>query len=536
MRKLTAQLAARPGLVLGAAALVLHLWANGGYDYFSDELYFIVCGRHPAWGYVDQPPLAPLIASAAWALFGDNLLGLRLVSALSAAGLAALAPEAARRLGGGLFARWLAGLAVLAAPVLSADGLLLSADTLQPLAWLAASLALMAAIERERIRDWLVLGAIAGVALMAKYVMGFFLVAAAIGLVLTPQRRVLARPGPWLAAGLALLIVLPNLIWQQTHGWPFLQLNGAAFNGRNLTYGPIAYLIQQVLIVGPLNAPIWLAGVVGFALWPRFAAHRWLALAWFALMAMMLLIHGKSYYPAAFYPALLAGGAVVVEALVRGAGARAAIAGATVLAGAALLPFTLPILPVERFIAYEHAFGQGSGLKPQGAAIDNQPFGELPPNYALMFGWREMAAAVGKAYQALPAADRARAVFFARDYSEAAAIDVFGAPWRLPPAISARNNYFLWGPQGHDGGVVLLLSTAPRPDLIKAYAAMQPSARIGDPAAVRAELLKSYASAEPVAWIDTPHAYPFERKLTLWLCRGRKVPFADDWARLKLYF
>src|SRR5271170_575185 len=139
MRGRRAQLENHPGLILATAALAVHLWANAGYDYFVDELYFIVCGQHLAWGYVDQPPLAPLIARGARELFGDSLLGLRLVPAFAAAGLAALTTEAARRLGGGLFARWLAGLAVLAAPVLCADGLVLSADTLQPLAWLAAS-------------------------------------------------------------------------------------------------------------------------------------------------------------------------------------------------------------------------------------------------------------------------------------------------------------------------------------------------------------------------------------------------------------
>ncbi len=536
MRRWGNYAANHPGLILSAGALVLHLWVNGGYGCFVDEIYFIVCGQHPAWGYVDQPPLAPLIAAGAWSLFGGNLLGLRLVPALAAAGLVALTPEAARRMGGGRFAQWLAGLTIMAAPVLSADGLLLSADTLQPLAWLAAALLLEAAIERDRTGAWLALGAIAGAAFLAKYTMGFFLVAMAVGVALTPQRRVLARRGPWLAGGLALLIVLPNLVWQQTHGWPFLQLNEAAAQGRNLALGPLEYLVQEMLVIGPLTAPVWIAGLVGLAVWPRLAAWRWLAIAWAALMAMMIAIHGKSYYPAAIYPPLLAAGAAAIEAGVKARAARAAILAATVLGGVALLPFTLPVLPVERFIAYEHLFGQGGAAHTQAAAIDRQPVDELPPNYAYMFGWREMAAAVGHAYQALPPADRARAVFLGRDYAEASAIDVFGAPGRMPPAISARNNYFLWGTRGHDGAVVFLLSTAPRDDVIKANAALGAAARIGAPGAVRAELLKTYGSAEPVARIDTAYAYPYERGLTLWLCRDRKVPLARDWQKMKLYF
>ncbi len=538
--RITAWLADHPGLILAAAALSLHLWANTGYDYFIDELNFIVCGQHLAWGYIDHPPLVPLIARIAREVFGDNLLGLRLVPAYAAAGLVALTTEAARRLGGRLFARWLAGLAVLASPVLSADGLLLSADTLQPLAWLAGSLTLIAAMENRHARTrriaWIALGVIAGLALMAKYVMAFFLIAAGIGIILTPQRRVLASSGPWLAAGLALLIVLPNLLWQQSHAWPFLQLNAAAFNGRNITFGPATYLLQEILIAGPLTAPIWMAGVAGLAFWPRFASKRWLAITWAVLMVLMLLIHGKSYYPAAIYPILLASGAVVVEAMIRGRVARSAIVAATALAGAMLAPFTLPILPIDRFIAYERGLGEATLLKSEQVAVDKQPMGELPPNYANMFGWREMAAAVGQAYQALPPTDRARAVFFARNYGEAAAVDVFGRAWNLPPAISANNNYFLWGPRDYDGQVVLLLSTAPRADLLKAYAAMGTEMRIGDLPDVKAELLKTYETAEAVASINSPYASPFERGLTLWLCRNRKLPFAADWQALKLYF
>ena len=222
VRRLPTLLGAHPALILATAALALHLWASAGYDYFGDELYFIVCGQHPDWGYVDQPPLAPLLAGAERWLFGDNLIGLRLIPTLAAAALTGLSAEAARRLGGRLFARWLTGLAVLLAPGFLGVAQTFSTDSLQPLAWLAASLVLMEAIKRPRPALWYWLGAIVGVAFLDKYAIVFFLAAAALGLVLTPERRVLARPGPWIAAGLALLIALPNLIWQQVHGWPFL--------------------------------------------------------------------------------------------------------------------------------------------------------------------------------------------------------------------------------------------------------------------------------------------------------------------------
>ena len=133
-RRLPKLLGAHPALILGAAALALHLWASPRYDVFGDELYFIICGQHPDWGYVDQPPLVPLLAAAERWLFGDSLIGLRLIPTLAAAALTGLSAEAARRLGGGLFARWLTGLAVLLAPVFLGVAQTFSTDSLQPLA------------------------------------------------------------------------------------------------------------------------------------------------------------------------------------------------------------------------------------------------------------------------------------------------------------------------------------------------------------------------------------------------------------------
>jgi len=495
------RLASCPALILGLAAFALHLAANGGYDFFRDELYFIDCGKHLAWGYVDQPPLVPWIARLALLTTGDSLLGLRLVPALAAAGLVALTAEAARRLGGGLFARWLAGIAILAAPDFVLNGLLLSTDTLQPIAWLALTLAILEALERDRPRTWLVAGGIAGLAVLSKYMIAFYLVALLAGLLATPHRKALMRLAPWQGVALLLLIPLPNLLWQQQHGWPFFELGAAAANGKNLAFGPAAYLDEEIKMLNPMTAPIWLGGLIWFAR----SSRRWIAVAWLVLMAIMLAAHGKPYYPAGIYPILLAGGAVAFERMLRPVWARGLCLAAVAATGLILLPLGLPILPVEQFIAYQRALG----IVPETA--EKNGIGILPQYYADMFGWREMAAAVGAAYQALPPQDQARAVFLAGNYGEAGAIDFYGAPWHLPPAISGHNNYYLWGPAGHDGSVVL---------------------RVGR---TREDLLKSYGSVEAVGRIDQPYAMPYETGLTLWLCRDRKQSLEAEWSEFKHY-
>ena len=494
-----------PGIPLALLTLAIHLRANGNYGYFRDELYFIVCGRNPSWGYVDQPPLVPLIAAAMDYLFAPSLVMLRLVPALAHAATVALAAATARLLGGRAWARAIAALCVMSAGVFLAEGTILSTDALQPLSWLLISYALIHLVRGGDQRWWFVIGVTAGVALLSKYMLAFWLVALAIGVLATPARRLLASTTPFVAAAVALAIVLPNVIWQAARGWPFMDIAHVATASKNIAYSPIDFLGAEIWNLGPANAPIWIAGLVAFVSWRRFYDLRLFAIAFVLLMADMIWVHGKPYYPAGAYPLLFAGGAVAIEAWTTWWLARTAITAVVVAVGVIGAPFALPILPIETFVAYQSRLG----LTPK--SLENDPIGQLPQLFADMFGWPELAALVGLAYQSLPPEDQARAVFFANNYGEAGAIDVLGAPWHLPPAISAHNSYFLWGPRGHDGSVVFRLG--------------------GD----RTQLLEIYRSVEPAGVFNDPRAMPYETGRTLWICRDRKRPLAADWAELKNY-
>ncbi|WP_158258650.1 ArnT family glycosyltransferase [Rhodopila globiformis] len=491
-----------PALVLAAAQLGLHIWCNGHYGVFRDELYFIACGWRPDWGYVDQPPLMPLIAASSWHIFTGSLRGLRVVPALAGAATVALTVRAAGELGGGLYARWLAGLCVMAAGVLQVFSVLLVTDTLQPLLWTALTLALMPALS-GRNGWWWGVGALAGLAFLTKYMVLFQVASLGLGILAMPQRRVLGTHGPWLAALLALAIAAPNLAWQAAHGFPFLELGANAMAGKNIVLSPPAFLREQVLSLNPVTAPVWAAGLIALLTQRAFAGLRWIALGWVALMAMMLMIHAKPYYPAACYPMLMAAGAVALEAWLRPRPLRAAVVGTVIVGGVGLAPLFLPVLPVERFIAYQHALG----LEP--STGENRALGTLPQYYADMFGWHALAAKVAQAYAALPAQERAQAVFFAGNYGEAAAVEVLDAG--TVPVISAHNNYFLWGPGRYDGSVVLLLA---RPDRVP---------------------IGKFDSCSPVGITNAAYAMPDETGKLLLVCRNRHRLPPVSWPALKHY-
>jgi hypothetical protein len=273
---------------------------------------------------------------------------------------------------------------------------------------------------------------------------------------------------------------------------------------------PQAFLLQQLIYVGPWTAPVWISGLWACVARPPLKVARAFAVAWLVLMAVFLVLHGKPYHPSGVYPILLAFGAQRIETWTCGGlpfGRKlrgAALAGVAIL-GLLAAPFALPVLPVPALVRYEKAIG----FVPQTG--ERLPPTALPQYYADMFGWPQMAAKVAAVYRSLPPADRARAVFYGENYGEAAAIDVFGARLGLPPAISGNNQYFLWGPRGHDGSVIIIVGGDPR-----RYAAL-------------------FRRFDAVGHIDTPYAMPSETGQPIYVLRGMNTPLPAFWPTVKDY-
>lgn len=496
---------ASPGLVLALISLAFHLLINGHYGFFRDELYFIVCGQRPDWGYVDQPPLIPLLAAGSFWLFGKWLLGFRLLPALVMSATVALTAEFTRDLGGGRFAQWLAGLCVLGGGIFLADGLMFSTEMFQALSWLLSGWILLRIAGSGEQRWWIAFGLVVGISLLSKYMIAFYLVALIPGILLTPLRRSFLQP--WLYAGavVALVMVAPNVWWQARHGWPFLEIGAAGTNGKNLALSPLDFFVQQLLLIGPMAAPVWLAGLWRSARMPP--AARIFPIAYVILFVIFVLTHGKPYYLAAIYPTLLGFGAVAIEQWLRAKAARAAVLALVALVAAAVSPMAVPVLPPKAYIAYAAALGMG----PSTATIERARLGPLPQQFADMFGWPEMAEKIASVYHSLPPGERAKAVFFGQNYGEAAAIDVFGRPLGLPPAISSHNNYYLWGAMGHDGSVMIVIG--------------------GD----LKQMQDLFASVTQVGETDAPYAMPYENHQPIYVLRGLKEPMAVLWPSLKRY-
>lgn len=489
-----------------AAVFVLHLIGNPHYGFFRDELYFIICGFHPQFGYVDQPPVVPLL-SALTQLFGPSLVLLRAIPALFAALGVYVTCLLAAEFGGGAFAQVLAALVVFFCSVLTNFGMKMSPDTIGLFTWPLIALLVVRIVKGADPRLWLWAGLAAGISLQSKYSVVFFLAALFAGLLFTPERRVFANR--WFAAGAAVAaaIALPNFLWQWAAGFPMLELLQAGQNGKNIIVGPALYLAQEILITGLFLAVVWIAGLVWLL---RTAQFRFLGFAYIALIAEMIVFHGKHYYPADVYPIVIAAGAIVLERWTEGRSvARSAVVAAVCAVGIAFLPLNLPILPENTFVSYLTSLSSTLHISKTATATEaNRETSALPGDWADMHGWPEIAAAAARVYDTLPPAERARAAVFAGNYGEASAVAFFQPH---VPIISEHNQYWLWGPRGYTGDV-----------LVQVGGTCFHSDRL-------------FASRTLVTRVHTPWAISYENDLPVWICRGIKKPIAQVWPSIKTF-
>jgi hypothetical protein len=434
--------------------IVLYFFAGPHYGYFRDELYYLACAEHPAWGYVDQPPL---IAWVAWFLqhtIGTSLWALRLLPALSGALTVILAGLLARELGGRRWAMFLASLAALMAPVLLALSHLFTMNAFDPLLWTAIAF-LVVRIARDGSQLlWLAVGALAGITILNKYAILFWLSGFVIGLCLTQLRSSLRHPWFWLGCVLTTAIAAPNFLWQWGHHFPFLErMHNVRASGRDIALSPLPYLQAQAQMLGFVAALLVLFALLFFFSRPG-RPYRALGWAYLVFLAEMVLLHGKLYYLAPVYPMLFAAGAVWMESATQQKPwiwTKSALALAILAVSGIYAPTILPILSVPHFLAYEHALG-----------IEQQKFehmqpGVLPQLYADMFGWEEMAQRVAAYYRTLSPEEQRKTAIFANNYGEGGAIDFFGPKYGLPKAIGGHQNYWIWGPRDYTGESMIVL-------------------------------------------------------------------------------
>ena len=493
--------------LLAAVAIALQMLTNGRYGYFRDELYYMALGDHLAAGYVDLAPLAAWLMRISRMVLGDSLHALRLLPALANGAEIVLTGLLARELGGKRFAILLACTSVLVAPVILVDGDRFSMNAFESLFWMGCAYFVLRAINENEPKLLVWCGVLLGLGLENKHSTIFFLGSLTLGLLFSSQRKWLGSKWFWICAGIALLIAVPNLIWQYQHHFATLEdLENVRRSHKNVELPPLPFLVQQIMMLSPVSVLVWMAGLGYLLFHPQGKRYRWLGMTFVIFFVVMMLLHAKDYYLAPIYPMVFAAGGVFWETVTHGRKSlrwsRVALATVVFVGGALAAPLVVPILPVEKVGPYT----EGLGIKlPR---TETHHSGMLPQHFGDEFGWPEMVAAVAGVYNAMPPAERAKTAILAGNYGEAGAIDFFGWRYGLPKAISAHQNYYFWGFREYTGENLILLQW----DLDDAQRWCW--------SVDKGPVLEPYYAME-------------EEQYTILICHGFKKPLAELWPRLK---
>jgi 4-amino-4-deoxy-L-arabinose transferase-like glycosyltransferase len=451
------------------------------YGWHRDELYYLASSRHLALGYVDYPPITPLLARIDQAIFPGSLPGLRLLTVLAGGAIIIVAALIARELGGNRLAQILAGLAVLISPMFVGANILYQTVSFDEVVWAVACFLFVRLLRGADPRQWL-LGLVFGIGLETKYTVIGLAIAMLVGLLATTARWHLVTRWPWFGFGIAILLLVPNLTWQAGHNWDSVAYTIAH---RGATDGPIAYVLQQLLLAGPQLLPIIVMGV--WWLW-RDERLRAAAVTIITVELFFLLVGGKAYYAAPIYPLAYAAGSIwFVEAVRRPWVRRAAVAGAVALT-LVLLPIGLPILPAK--------------------VMADSGIWKARKDFADMVGWRDLVDQVTTVYQRLPLSERGSVMILASNYGEAGALDFYGRG--LPTVVSPHLTYYYWAPARMAPSTVIVVGYQ-RGYLARLFGDIQQAGTISNSLGLR----------------------NFEYGQPIWICRSPLIPLDKAWPHLK---
>jgi len=481
-----------------------------GDGYFRDELYQIALSNHLGWGYVDVPPLAPFLLRIVRSIFGTSLFSLHLLPAIVCAVVIFLTYRMVKIFGGGFFAGVFALIPITLYSC--AYGSLYLYDTFNYFFWSLMIYCLIKLFLTQNKKYWIYIGIIGGLGLMTKWTilfLGFGIVSALI--ITTDNKHAIYQKHLyyiqlWIGGLIAVLIFLPYIIWNFIHGFPTLDFLSIYAAHKLIPMSALYYIKAAILGTLPFF-PIWFLGLYYFLFNSKGKKYRVLGIAFIVIFLLTVFLHTRTGVINAFYPVLFAGGAVVLEALLKSKKLipiKIIYILFLICFGLYVLPTIRPVLTLKTFIKY---YGNS------GVNVEGHKKGVLPQGYADRFGWKELTQKVAKVYNSLPPKQKAETAIYTMDYGEAGAIALFGKKYGLPNPISGHNQYYIWGSENYTGKSVIMITLRSKTDL-----------------------LKYFKSVKLMGRTNNKYCMPYENHLPIWLCTEPKFKsFKEVWQDFKNY-
>ena len=464
------------------------------YGFFRDEFYYLACANRLAFGYVDQPPLSIWIMAGWKFLFGDSLFVIRLLPAFMSSVSIFILGLFTFRLGGGKSAVIISMITFMLTPIFLGMNTTYSMDVYDFFFWILSAYIFLQIAESSNSKLWIALGIIIGIGLLNKISIIWLGAGIFVGTLFTPLREDLKTKYPYVAAGIALLIFSPYIIWNLTHDFAHLEFMRNATTGKYNSLTPVSLILDMLLIVNPLAILIWVPGIIFYFFNKNTRIFRPLGYIWITTFIILFINwHSKATYLAPAFQILFAGGAVqIVRWNMQKRKLKYALVVPVVVLNFILSPYARPLIPVQSFLDYQSALffkvPNNEGHK-----------SELPQHYADMFGWEDLAKDVSKVYQSLSDEEKRRTVVYCSNYGESGAIEYFRKKYQLPKVICPHNSYWYWWPENLNATTVIILGGTAE------------------------QHLDALEECNLAGVHKTKYAMPYENNLNIFIGRGLKV-------------
>lgn len=484
---------------------IVHLSTNSEYGYFRDELYFISCGKRLEWGYVDQPPLMPLIAFISDYVSFGSLRLFRIPAAVGHAFTAMLTGYLAFLLGANRSGALIATIAVIISPIFLVGGHLMTMNAFEPLLWTTISILMIFFIRGSGWGMPLALAAVVAISVLNKHSAVFFCISMLVGMLLSPNRKCLFSKNFGIGLFALTIFLLPHIFWQINHDFPTLELLRVGRLEKNTEFDVFGFFTTQILENHPLNFCLAVAGFFALFVAQKLKEFRFFGSAALVFLILMISLKAKPYYVAPVYPVLFASGGVAMSSVLRSKKLISTVVLTMLVGGAVLMPLAIPVLPVKTLVLYQKLLGISH------SRTENKKYNDLPQHFADQFGWEEILEATSKVFHQLPAQEKESTAIFASNYGEASAIDLMREKYGLPSPISGHNNYFLWG----------------KTNRLNQWIA------VGGTEEFYLKFFKSVV--EVVVSHKNPSAMPYESGVSVYLVKEPKDNISKIWPSLKNY-
>ncbi len=463
-------------------------------------------------GYVDHPPLAPLILTVFQFIFGTSISALRILPALAASASVFFTGMLAKEIGGGRFAQCLAACTMAATPVIVAFGGFYSMNAYEPLLAIFLLIFTVKMIKENNPKRWIAIGIVAGLGLMNKHTFALFIMLLVFSLLIAGKWKLLANR--WFALGslTAFIIFLPNITWQMQNNYPSLEFYKNISSYKNVFTPPLAFFLNQLLQMSPATFPLWFAGIIFLMFSKKTKDFRFLTVLFLSLFLIVMISGTSRPDRLAFaYPAVFAGGSLFFEDIILKHNLKwfKVVLISFLYAGLAItIPVILPYFNYETVGAYTKFLGLNTEVE-----TGNKP--PLPQLIADRIGWEEKFNLVLNAYNALPRAEQKETIIAAGNYGQAGAIELFGKKYNLPNVVCGHNTYYLWSKSKLNGNVLLQLANG------------RDSTRLKE----RFENIEAYPGE-----FSNPYVTSHENNLRVFICKNPKIPYSEMLERGKFYY